>query len=455
MKTLHFDCTAGISGEMTLGACVDLGVSPAALREELSKLGLGGWALEFIRDERCGIYGTRALVQIEGHDEHHAHDDDHEHEHDHDHSHEHSHTHGHTHPEEHEHAHPHEHSEHGHDSHEEHGHGHDHSHTGGHAHNSWKEIRSLITASAISEGAKKRALDIFSRIAQAEAQVHGTAVEEVAFHEVGALDSIIDIVGTAICLDILKPGRVTCGEIELGGGTVKCAHGVLPVPAPATLILCKGLPVKTDGFSKEMTTPTGAAILAAVVTEFITGPAAFTEISTGYGIGARKMDRPNVLRLSWREEKRAVTEKELWKTEELVSLEANIDDMTGESLGFLMESLFEAGALDVSYSPCVMKKSRPGVILHVLAAPARLGALRETLFRKSSTIGFRETVVRRLSLRREETPGAYRRKTVFYGSDPLRSKIEYEDRARLAREKDISLEEAQRIIEETGEADER
>jgi len=292
-------------------------------------------------------------------------------------------------------------------------------------------------------------VDIFSRIARAESSVHGVCENDIAFHEVGALDSIIDIVGTAICLDILKPDRITCSEIELGGGTVKCAHGVLPVPAPATLILCKGLPVKTGGFAKEMTTPTGAAILASVVDEFITGGVSFTEISTGYGIGTRKLDRPNVLRISWREEKRAAAANTPWKTEELVSIEANIDDMTGEALSFLMEALFAAGSLDVSYQPCVMKKSRPGVLLHVLCGEDRLSEIRETLFRKSSTIGFRETLVRRLSLRREETPGAFRRKTVFYADEPLRSKIEYEDRARLAREKDISLEEAGRIIEDS------
>jgi uncharacterized protein (TIGR00299 family) protein len=282
--------------------------------------------------------------------------------------------------------------------------------------------------------------------------VHGAAVDDIAFHEVGALDSIIDIVGAAICLDILRPDRVTCGEIELGGGTVRCAHGVLPVPAPATLILCQGLPVKTGGFNKEMTTPTGAAILASCVDEFITGEVSFTEIKTGYGLGARKLERPNALRLSWREQRRPTRQDTPWGTEELVSLEANIDDMTGEALGFLLESLFAQGALDVSYSPCVMKKSRPGVIIHVLCPPAKLDRLREALFRESSTIGFRETPVRRLFLRREEDRvsgvwGEAGRKTVFYARQALRSKIEYEDRARLAREKGISLEEAARVFE--------
>jgi uncharacterized protein (TIGR00299 family) protein len=312
----------------------------------------------------------------------------------------------------------------------------------------------VIEKSGLSEGAKKRALDIFSRIAGAEAQVHGVPADEVAFHEVGALDSIIDIVGAAVCLDMLKPDRVTSGEIELGGGTVKCAHGILPVPAPATLILCEGLPVKTGGFMKEMTTPTGAAILASCVDEFITA-GNFTEIKTGYGIGARKLDRPNVLRVSLREERPgrapAANSPAPWKIEDVVLIEANIDDMTGEALGFLMESLFKTGALDVTFSPCVMKKSRPGTIVGVLCPPEKLDSLRETMFRCSSTIGFRESPVRRLSLRREEDRinGGFaelRRKTVFYGETALRSKIEYEDRARIARETGISLDEAERII---------
>jgi uncharacterized protein (TIGR00299 family) protein len=292
---------------------------------------------------------------------------------------------------------------------------------------------------------------MFSRIARAESEVHGVPLEDVSFHEVGALDSIIDILGTAIALELLKPDRISCGEVELGGGTVKCAHGVLPVPAPATLILCRGMLVRTGGFFKEMTTPTGAAILASSVDEFVLG-ARFREIKTGYGIGTRRLDKPNVLRLSWREEE---AESGSWLLEELVLMEANIDDMSGEALGFLMERLFDAGALDVTLTPSVMKKSRPGTIVSVLCPPAKLDSLRRLMFKKSATIGFRETAVRRLSLPRkaEELRGTYgeaRRKTVFYGGEPLRSKIEYEDRARLARERDISLEEAGDLIAREG-----
>jgi uncharacterized protein (TIGR00299 family) protein len=412
VKVLHFDCFAGISGDMALGALVDLGVDPGELVKELGKLGLEGWKLKFAADSRNGIAGLYALVDLGGSGD--ARDGEHFHNHE-----------------------PHEHHEHGH--HEHH-----------HAHNSWKDIRSLIEKSSLRERAKKRALDIFRRIAEAESQVHGVPVEDIAFHEVGAMDSIIDIAGAAICLDILGPEKITAGAIELGGGTVKCAHGILPVPAPATQLLLRGLPVRTGGFDKEMTTPTGAAILASCVDEFVTGPVSFREIKTGIGIGGRKMDKPNMLRVSWRETG-GVREASPWTEEGLTLMEANIDDMTGEELGFLMHMLFDSGALDVSFTPCTMKKSRPGVVVSVLGRRDGLDTLRETFFRHSSTIGFRETAVNRLSLRREEKTipgpsGEVREKTVFLGGERLGSKIEFEDRARLAREKGVSLKEAGRLI---------
>jgi pyridinium-3,5-bisthiocarboxylic acid mononucleotide nickel chelatase len=300
---------------------------------------------------------------------------------------------------------------------------------------------------------KNTSVKIFTRIAEAEAQVHGVPVEDITFHEVGALDSIIDIVGTAVCLDLLKPDRITASEIELGGGTVKCAHGILPVPAPATLILCRNLPVKTGGFQKEMTTPTGAAILAACVDEFIT-TGSFTEIKTGYGIGTRKMEKPNVLRVSWREESSSsekAEKKAPWKTEELVMMEANIDDMTGESLGFLMDQLFEKGALDVTLTPCVMKKSRPGTVVSVLTRKEGLNTLRHVLFELSSTIGFRETLVNRLSLERQEKHlegdfGKASVKVCYLGDKEIKSKVEFEDRSRVAKDNGLSLEEAERLI---------
>jgi uncharacterized protein (TIGR00299 family) protein len=407
---------------MALGALVDLGVNPDRLRAELAKLGVEGWKLDFVEDERGGLRGLHAAVELEGETGRIASDD-------------------------------------------EHGDG-DHSHGVRGAHNSWSEIRALIGNSAISEGAKRHALEIFTRIAEAEAEVHGVNPADVTFHEVGALDSIIDVVGTAICLDILNPDIITAGPVELGGGTVRCAHGTLPVPAPAVLVLVRGIPVTSGGFSREMTTPTGAAIIAASVDDFVTR-SAFTEIKTGCGIGTRRMERPNLLRVSLREAPPIFSQT--WPSDdscfaagpfpptdilsdELMLLETNIDDMTGEALAFLMEQLFAAGALDVTITPCVMKKSRPGSIVSALCPPEKLEAAGDALFRNSAAIGFREIPVRRISLKRDtgKTGGEFggaRTKNVYYGGKLLRSKIEYEDRAALARERGIGLADAERLIE--------
>jgi uncharacterized protein (DUF111 family) len=237
---------------------------------------------------------------------------------------------------------------------------------------------------------------------------------------------------------------------------VKCAHGELPVPAPAVLILVEGMPVKTGGFNREMTTPTGAGILAASVDEFISGAGGvFKTLKTGYGTGTRRMEKPNLLRISLREtEEGSNSAAAFWKTEILTLMEANIDDMNGEEFGFLMERLFESGALDVTFSPCTMKKSRPGTLVSILAPPAKLEELRLCLFTHSRSIGFRETEVTRLCLERdmETLSGSFgeaRRKTACLGGKVLRSKIEYEDRARIAREKGISLAEAEALIKGT------
>jgi uncharacterized protein (TIGR00299 family) protein len=391
LKTLHFDCFAGISGDMTLSALVDLGVDGDELKTELEKLHLHDWSVNFVKDERCGIRGTYALVNIEQHK-----DGEHHH----------------------------------------------------HHHTTWRDVRALIENAAISENAKKIALKIFTLIAEAEASVHGVPVDEIGFHEVGAVDSIIDIVGTAVCLDILKPDRITSGEIELGGGTVRCEHGVLNVPVPAVLKLCEGLPVHTGAFDKEMTTPTGAAILAACVDEFVTA-SSYRQIKTAYGLGTRKLERPNVLAVSWRDE--IAPDSHNWINEELFLLETNIDDMTGEAFAFLMEKLFDEAALDVTITPTLMKKSRPGNIVCALCRGENLGAVRRTIFEHSSAIGLRETKVNRVSLPRRElayngTFGTAKAKKVFIDEKKTRTKIEYNDRAKIARERNISLGEAEELI---------
>jgi uncharacterized protein (TIGR00299 family) protein len=379
--TLHFDCFAGISGDMTLGALAGLGVNAGELCSELKKLDISEWSLDFIKEERCGISGLQAVVKDCSEPQKR------------------------------------------------------------HSHTRWSEIRKIIETSAISAGAKNTACAIFERLAEAEAEAHQVSVEDVSFHEVGAVDSIIDIVGAAVCLDILKPDKITAGEVELGGGTVQCAHGILPVPAPATLILCKNMPVRSGGFNKEMTTPTGAAILAVCVDEFLYA-ARWKEIKTAYGIGRRKLEKPNVLRVSLREEGAGTVNSD----KEIVVLETNIDDMTAEALGFLMESLLEAGALDVTLTPCIMKKSRPATIVSVLCDHDKLDVLRAALFRRSSTLGVREYPVRRYALARKmETLNGARIKRSFF-ENCVKEKIEYDDRALIAREKDMSLDEAEKFF---------
>ncbi|GMO25788.1 MAG: nickel pincer cofactor biosynthesis protein LarC [Termitinemataceae bacterium] len=421
--TLHFDCFCGICGDMTLGALIDLGVDPKKLCAELDKLNLDGWKLNVCAADSHGITGTKVTVLVDSIAEH---EDDH-------------------------------HNDHNHDDHH-----HDHHH---HHHNTWCEIRTMIESSGITDNAKRIALGIFTLIANAESEVHGVAAEDIAFHEVGAVDSIIDIVGSAICIDMLKPDKITSSELELGGGTVKCAHGILPVPAPATLKLVQGLPAKTGGFDKEMTTPTGAAIVHFCVDEFMP-KTIFKEIKSGFGIGQRKMERPNVLRVSMREEvisgKEVMSGKNVQNNfieEDLISIETNIDDMTAEALAFLMEKLFAEGALDVTFTPLIMKKSRPATMVSVLSTQEKLSKLRCTLFKYSTTIGFREANVHRVSLKRDfsEVTGSFgsaKIKTATFstedggGNTITKSKIEYEDRARIAAEKNITLDEAQRIISE-------
>ncbi|GMO39914.1 MAG: nickel pincer cofactor biosynthesis protein LarC [Termitinemataceae bacterium] len=394
---LHFDCFAGICGDMTLGALVDLGVDRDALRCELNKLHLSGWDLVFEKTDRCGIFGTKATVMCNNHKEH------------------------------------------------------DHRH--------YSDIKLMIKNSGITDNAKRLAFGIFERLAKAEAEVHGVSLDDVAFHEVGAVDSIIDIAGAAICIDILAPDRITASEVELGGGTVHCAHGILAVPAPATLKLVQGMPAKTGTYDKEMTTPTGAAILNFCVDEFMPR-FIFKEVKSAYGIGQRKMDRANVLRVSLREtvkenimahNSESHNGESHYIEEELILMQTNIDDMTGEELGFLMEMLFSGGALDITFTPSIMKKSRPATIVSVLTNSEKLTEMRKIIFKHSSSIGIRETKVNRVSLPRtlgeiKTKLGLRRTKTVKVDEQTSRTKIEFDDLAKIAREHNISLREAGEIF---------
>ena len=409
MNTLYYDLFAGISGDMHLGALLDLGVPEQHLREELGRLGLGGFDIDVRRDSRKAITGTRVEVLLTdvGHGRvSHVHD---------------SHVHG---------------SPHAH-------------------HRNLRDIKGIVSSSELSEAVKSRSLAMFRRLAEAEAKIHGSTVDEIHFHEVGAVDSIVDIVGAAVCLEYLSVDRILASPVELGGGFVHCAHGTLPVPAPATAELLRGIPVKTGAVPHEMTTPTGAVILAVNVHEF-TPNMGLTVERVGYGIGGRDTDIPNVLRVFLGEsdndagavcgERGRVAPMQDVDRVDAVLLECNIDDMNPEIYEYLMDKLLEDGASDVFFTPITMKKSRPAVKISVLCGPEGEGDALETLLLNTPTLGVRSTRVSKTTLRRDfstvDTPfGEVRVKNAHYGGRLIKSKPEYEDCRRLAEQAGVPLRE--------------
>jgi len=386
-KILYYDCFAGISGDMNLGALIDLGVDPAHLEHELGKLGISGFRLKVEKGSRKGISGTRARVIIDN-------------------------------PENEKHRHLH-------------------------------HIEEIIQGSSLPDRVKSRSLEIFSLIADAEARVHDIPVEKVHFHEVGALDSIVDIVGAAICLEYLGVDEILSSPVQLGGGFVDCAHGRFPVPAPATAGILKNIPVRSGLVEYEATTPTGAAILAATVDRFRTiDNLAITGI--GYGIGQKDGEIPNVLRVYLAEPSGTGTSGD-FDLEVAVMLECNIDDMNPEWFGHVSELLFEAGASEVFTTPVTMKKSRPATLLSVLGSPGSAAVLKELILTHTSTIGLREYTVQKSILRREMVTvqtrfGEVQVKRSFLGDRVIREKPEFEQCSRLAKEHGTTLEEVQKEV---------
>ncbi len=333
MKCLYFDCFAGISGDMMLGALIDLGVPQKYLKTELAKLTVADYSLRVANTMRMGISARQVSVKPRSSKPHHK-------------------------------------------------------------HRTFKDIEKIILKSSLSGAIKDRSIDIFTRIAKAEAQIHKKKVTEIHFHEVGALDSIIDIVGTAIGIDYLGIEQCAASAVPLGHGFVKCQHGTLPVPAPATLKLLQGVPVHQSGIEAELVTPTGAAILTSCVKDFGPLPPMSIE-SIGYGAGTRELEAvPNLLRLILGESQGA-TGKEY-----VCVLEANIDDMNPEWAGYLMEQLFAEGALDVVFIPVYMKKNRPAVLLQVICAEEKQSLLTGILFQESTTAGVRSYRTERVTLKR-------------------------------------------------------
>ncbi len=399
MRTLYLDIFSGISGDMFIGALIDLGVDATRLTRELEKLGLDDYHLHIARQQKENIEGIKFDVHL-GH--HHA---EPEHKPESEHAAAAAHTHSHSHAHSHEHAHGGHHHDHAHD--EDHGHGHDQDHA--HAHNrTFAQIKKLILASGLSDWVKEKAVRVFERIAVAEGRIHGLPPAEVHFHEVGAVDSIIDIVGGCVALELLGRPRVLAGAVVEGTGWINCAHGRFPIPAPATLqiLSARGIAITQCEEPQELITPTGAALLAEFAESF--GPMqGLAAAKIGFGLGTRdNRTRPNVLRAILGEttaEAAGPASANDWQTDTIAVLETNLDDLNAEILGYFIERALAAGALDVFHTPIQMKKSRPGVLLTVLCAVADADKFTELMLRETSALGVRRSTSERRKLQREFT----------------------------------------------------
>lgn len=390
MKILYLDCGMGAAGDMLTGALMELLPDPGAFLEELNGLGIPKVRFWVDNGEKCGIEGTQVTVTVGDITEE-----------------------------------------------EEHCHHHHHS--------SMKDIGGILAALPVSDRVKGDAMAVYELIAQAESAVHGVPVREIHFHEVGAMDAVADIVAVCLLMERLAPDRVIASPVHVGSGQVRCAHGILPVPAPATAEILKDVPIYGGQIRGELCTPTGAALLKYFVDEFGPMPALRPE-AIGYGMGKKDFPAANCVR--------AILGSAGEEGERVLELACNIDDMTGEELGFALEALLEAGALEAFTTPAGMKKSRPGQLLTVLCREQDREKMVKALFQYTTTLGIREHICRRHTLSRSfttvETPyGPVTRKD-SQGFGVQRSKYEYEDLARIAKETGLSLEQVrQRLPEET------
>ena len=420
MKTLYLECAMGAAGDMLTAALLELTGDRQAFIDKMNALGLPGVSVAAEPAVKCGITGTHVTVTVDGVEEEagDVHEHEHEHHHDHDHHHDHEHEHHHEHGHEHEH---------------EHHHDHDHSH-GHHHHASMADIEALINGLDISDRVKADALAVYALIADAESRVHGRPVTEIHFHEVGTLDAVADVVGVCLLMEQLSPDRVMASPVHTGSGHVHCAHGILPVPAPATALILEGIPSYGGQVRGELCTPTGAALLKHFVSRFGDRPVMTVE-AIGYGMGKKDFEQANCVR--------AVLGESEGERETITRLECNLDDMTAEDLGFAMEQLFTAGARDVYTQPVGMKKNRPGILLSVICASQDADHLAEVMMKHTTTLGIRRQDMSRYFLRRkiETVSTEYGPVRVKYasGMGVSRAKPEYEDIAALAKEHNVPL----------------
>lgn len=440
MKILYLDCGMGAAGDMLTAALLELMPEQDRFVEELNGLGIPGVRFQKERSVKCGIVGTHMSVTVNGEEERcggeHVHDQDAEAES------------GHVHDQDTEAGFGHVHDQdvgaksgYGHDQDARTESGHTHGHNAGHSHHhsSLSDLEHMVREHmTLPEKVREDVLAVYGLIAEAESAVHGVPVTEIHFHEVGTMDAIADVTAVCLLMDRLAPDRVVVSPVHVGSGQVRCAHGVLPVPAPATAFLLKDIPVYGGSVRGELCTPTGAALLKYYATDFGDMPVMKIR-ALGYGMGKKDFEAANCVRALLGEGEN--------REDTVLELSCNVDDMTAEAVGFAVEQLLKGGALDVYTIPIGMKKSRPGTLIRVMCGEEKREALTELLFRHTTTLGVRETQTRRYILERRmtelETPyGPVRRKDAF-GYGVARSKYEYEDLARIARERGMSIREAE------------
>ncbi|MGA9173798.1 MAG: nickel pincer cofactor biosynthesis protein LarC [Thermoactinomyces sp.] len=390
MSTLYLDCISGIAGDMTLAALIDLGADLGFIEKHLKTLPVDPFSIRVEQVIKQGISAKKLCLHF-----------DHQHHHTHIHSHHHAHRHA-------------------------------------------ADILDMIERSELPPCVKRRSRLIFEVIAEAEGKIHGISPDQVHFHEVGAMDSIIDIIGTCLALENLRIEKIYASAVPVGSGKVRMAHGLYPIPAPATAELLTGIPLAELNVNGELTTPTGAGILKALVNEF-KPIGAFTIEKIGYGAGEKDFEHPNVLRALIVKDANEEVENDKQR-ETIIVLQTQVDDMTGEALGYAMEQLFQAGALDVFYTPIYMKKNRPGTLITVLAPEQLADRCEDTLLKETTTLGVRRTRWTRSVLKREiakvETPyGAIGVKCAHLEGPAVRQTPEYEEVARIAREKGVPFQE--------------
>lgn len=457
-KTLYLDCTCGISGDMTVAALLDLGGNEARLRDALASLPVDGYEVRVSRVAKAGLDCCDFDVVLDAAHENHDHDmaylfgGEHALAHAQGHDGEQGLGHAHAHGDEHEHAqcHGHDHA-HRHDDEHHHGHDHGHGHAHHHEHRGPADIDRIIDAGRLAPRARDLAHRMVSIIAAAEAKAHGVSLDEVHFHEVGAVDSIVDIVSVAVLVDDLDIDRVIVPRLVDGRGTIRCQHGIIPVPVPATLNIVQqqGLSLTIGDVEGELVTPTGAAIVAALDAERKL-PARFTVKQVGLGAGKRSYEVPSILRAIIIEDEAPLPQ------DSIVRLECDIDDATGEQLGYAADALRAAGAREVHWAPVFTKKGRPAWQLQVIASPEDIERFEGIIFAETGTIGIRRWLCERSVLRREqgsaETPwGTVRTKVVTLPEGETREKPEFDDCAALAAQHGVSLRAVQDAVAKAGE----